>query len=43
MDFKEKTLKENMVFDGHVIKVFNNEVKCPSGNNSTREIIKHNV
>ena len=42
MDFKEKTLKENMVFDGHVIKVFNNEVKCPSGNNSTREIIKHN-
>ena len=42
MDFKEKTLKSNMVFDGKVIKVYNDEVKCPSGNISTREIIKHN-
>ena len=42
MDFKEKTLKSNLVFDGKVIKVYNDEVKCPSGNNSTREIIRHN-
>ena len=42
MDFKEKTLKSNLVFDGKVIKVYNDEVKCPSGNISTREIIKHN-
>ena len=42
MDFKEKTLNSNLVFDGKVIKVYNDEVKCPSGNISTREIIRHN-
>ena len=26
MDFKEKTLKSNLVFDGKVIKVYNDEV-----------------
>lgn len=39
---KEKTIKENLVFDGKIIKVYDNEVLCPSGNVSSREIITHN-
>lgn len=38
---KEETLKENLVFDGKVIKLFHDEVLCPNGNKTKREIVKH--
>lgn len=37
----EKTLKSNLIFNGKVIKVFNDEVLCDNNNISNREIIKH--
>ena len=42
MDKKEKTLKENLVFDGKIIKVYCDDVLCPNGNEAKREYLKHN-
>ena len=42
MKLKEKTLKENLVFDGKVIKVFNDDVLLPNKKLGKREKIKHN-
>ena len=41
MDKKEKTIKSNLIYDGRIIKVYNDEVKCPNNNISNREIVKH--
>lgn len=41
MDKKETTLNSNLIFNGKVIKVYNDEVKCPNGNISNREVVKH--
>lgn len=38
----EKTLKENMVFKGKILTVYNDEVLTEGGNNATREYIHHN-
>ena len=38
----EKTLKSELVFNGKVVKVYNDDVLCDNGNVSKREIIKHN-
>ena len=38
----EKTLKSELVFNGKVVKVYNDDVLCENGNVSKREIIKHN-
>ena len=42
MDKEEKTLKENLIYDGRIIKVYSDDVLCPNGNKSKREYIKHN-
>ncbi len=42
MNKEEKTLKENLIYDGRIIKVYNDEVLCPNGNKAHREYIKHN-
>ncbi len=42
MDMKEKMLNRKVIFEGKVIKVYHDEVLCPNGNLSKREIINHN-
>ena len=41
MDKKEKTLSSQMVYDGKVIKVTKDDVLCPNGLTSMREIVHH--
>lgn len=38
----EETLSTAKVFDGTLLHVWKDSVKCPNGNESTREYIKHN-
>lgn len=42
MDMREKKLSGKLIFDGKVVKVELDEVLCPNGNKSFREIIRHN-
>ena len=42
MKKEEKTIKSNLVFDGNVLHVFNDEIALEDGRKSTREIIHHN-
>ena len=37
----EKTLKSETIYDGKVIKVNKDQVLCPNGETSIREIVKH--
>ena len=37
----EKTKKENLVFDGRLLKFYNDEVELENGNISNREYVKH--
>lgn len=41
MEDKEIKLNSELIFDGHVVHLYKDEVLCPNGNKSTREIIKH--
>lgn len=41
MDKQEKTIKSNLVFDGKVVSLYVDDVKCPNGNISKREIVRH--
>ena len=41
MDFEEKTLSTEHIFDGRVIKVRVENVELPDGNTSIRELIAH--
>lgn len=41
MDFEEKTIKRNPIFQGRIVNLFVDEVELPNGKTSTREIIKH--
>ena len=42
MNKEEKTLEENRIYDGRVIKVNVDKVICPNGRTSTREVVHHN-
>ena len=42
MNFEEKQIKSNLIYNGKVVKLYVDEVKCPNNNLSKREIIKHN-
>ena len=42
MDFKEKQLNSKLIYDGKVVKLYVDDVKCPNNNISKREIVKHN-
>ena len=42
MDMREKKLNGKLIFDGKVVKVELDEVLCPNGNKSFREIVRHN-
>ena len=42
MDFKEEQIKSDLIYNGKVVKLYVDDVKCPNNNLSKREIIKHN-
>ena len=42
MDKQEKTVKSNLIFGGKVVSLYVDDVKCPNGNISKREIVRHN-
>lgn len=39
---KEKTLKENIVYNGKILRLNNDDVECDNGAVATREIVHHN-
>ena len=41
MDMKEKTLKKNTVYDGHIIKVRLDEALSAEGDKIPREVVEH--
>lgn len=41
MDMKEQTLASKRVYDGTMLHVYEDRVKCPSGIESVREYVKH--
>lgn len=41
MDLTEKTLKENLLYDGRIISLYNDEVELPNKKTSKREYVKH--
>jgi len=41
MDKTEKCLKENKIFEGRVVTLFNDDVITPKGNKTNREYISH--
>ena len=41
MDFTEKTISKDYIFNGEVIKLRVDTVRTPSGNSATREIVEH--
>ncbi|MBR2759539.1 MAG: NUDIX hydrolase [Solobacterium sp.] len=41
MDMKEKTLKKNTVYDGHIIKVRLDEALSAEGDKVPREVVEH--
>ena len=42
MDMEEKKIDGEVIFDGHVVKLHLDKVKCPNGNIASREIVVHN-
>lgn len=41
MEFKEKTLDSQMMYDGRIIKVYKDNVELADGHKSFREVVKH--
>lgn len=41
MELYEKTLNENEIFSGRIIKVNRDEIELPNGKKSTREVVYH--
>lgn len=42
MDFEEKTLKSEVVFDGKVVHVIRDDIETSDGHKSFREVVIHN-
>ncbi len=42
MDMREKKLEGEVIYKGHVVKLERDKVLCPNGNESYREIVRHN-
>lgn len=42
MNFEEKTIKKELVYQGKILDIEMHDVLLPNGNTSQREIIKHN-
>ena len=41
MEFTEKTLKSEQVFNGRIVKVFKDDIELSDGKKSFREVVKH--
>ena len=41
MDKTEKTIKQEPIYNGRVINITKDEVLCPNGQESLREIVHH--
>lgn len=41
MEFAEKTLDSELIFDGRVVKVYKDSIELPTGQKSFREVVKH--
>ncbi len=41
MDFTEKTVKENLIFDGRILHLYKDDIALPNGHPAFREYIKH--
>lgn len=39
---KEKTIKSNVVYDGKILRLNNDDIECDNGVRATREIVHHN-
>lgn len=41
MNFEEKTLKENIIYEGRIITLHVDDIELPDGSRATREIVEH--
>ena len=41
MDLEEKLVKSNLIYDGRILRLFNDEVELPGGKHSKREYVDH--
>ncbi len=41
MDFKEKTIKENYIYNGKIINLRKDDIILPDGNGAIREVVEH--
>lgn len=41
MQFKEKTLKKNRVYQGKILDLYKDDIQLPDGNNAIREYVCH--
>lgn len=42
MKLEEKTKQENLIYDGRIIKVFNDDITLPNDKPANREVVRHN-
>ena len=41
MQFKEKTLKKNRIYQGKILDLYKDEIELPDGNGAVREYVNH--
>lgn len=41
MDLKEKLVKSDLIYDGRILQLYNDEVELPGGKHSHREYVNH--
>ena len=41
MEFTEKTIESELIFDGRVVKLYKDKIELPTGQESFREVVKH--
>ena len=41
MNLEEKLVKSNLIYDGRILRLFNDEVELPGGKHSKREYVDH--
>ena len=41
MEFTEKTINSQLIFDGRVVKLYKDKIELPTGQESLREVVKH--
>ena len=41
MNFEEKTLKENVIYEGRIITLHVDDIELPDGSKAIREVVEH--